>query len=286
MNWHKISLGDFFYRKIKKTSTEASKVDVLTIENFRSKALGRSVRFDIYLPKIKNKFKALPLLLFNDGQDMPSVGLIPVLDKLYSQNKLKPLIVVGIHAGNRIQEYGTAHQPDYKTRGSKAPAYTKFIIDELLPYLRKRYAISNLAEDNAIAGFSLGGLSALDIAWNHPRVFGKIGVFSGSLWWRSKAYRPEDPDADRIVHEMVAESEKREGLKFWLQTGTKDEEADRNNNGIIDSIDDTLDLIRALKKLGYKEGKDIRYVEVIDGEHNPQTWGKVLPDFLLWLGFS
>ena len=164
--------------------------------------------------------------------------------------------------------------------------YTNFIIKELLPYLRRQYNLSTLPDENTIAGFSLGGLSALDIAWHHPDIFGKIGVFSGSFWWRSKAFHPDDPDADRIVHEMVANSTKREGLKFWLQTGTKDELADRNNNGIIDSIDDTLDLIRALKKLGYQEGKDIKYVEVIDGEHNPRTWGKVLPDFLQWLGFS
>lgn len=285
MNWHKITLGNFFFRKNKKSSKEASKVDILTIENYKSKALGRAVRFDIYFPKIENNSKtALPLLLFNDGQDMQAVKLIPTLEQLYNSNSIKSMVVVGIHAGNRIQEYGTAHQLDYKNRGKKSEAYSSFIIDELLPYLRQHYQLCTSPSDNAIAGFSLGGLSAFDIAWHHPHIFGKAGVFSGSFWWRSKAFRKEDPDADRIVHEMVARSKKRKGLKFWLQTGTNDEQADRNNNGIIDSIDDTLDLIRALKKLGYHEGEDIKYIEVIDGEHNPKTWGKIMPDFLRWLG--
>ena len=47
---------------------------------------------------------------------------------------------------------------------------------------------------------------------------------------------------------MVKQGPKRGRLKFWLEAGTKDEAADRNNNGIIDAIDDTLDLITALKR--------------------------------------
>jgi enterochelin esterase-like enzyme len=137
--------------------------------------------------------------------------------------------------------------------------------------------------DAAIAGFSLGGLSALDIAWQYPQVFSKVGVFSGSLWWRSRAFRPEDPDADRIAHEMIAQGPYRVDMKFWLQTGTLDETADRNNNGIIDSIDDTLDLIAELETVGYRQGADIRYVEMEGGEHNPHTWGEAMPDFLQWV---
>ena len=36
-------------------------------------------------------------------------------------------------------------------------------------------------------------------------------------------------------------------LKFFFECGALDETKDRNNNGIIDSIDDTLDLIDELK---------------------------------------
>jgi enterochelin esterase-like enzyme len=81
---------------------------------------------------------------------------------------------------------------------------------------------------------------------------------------------------------MLAQSTQRPGLKFWLQTGTEDENEDRNKNGVIDSIDDTLDVIRALQHLGYREGDDIHYLEVIGGEHNLPTWARVMPDFLQW----
>ena len=57
---------------------------------------------------------------------------------------------------------------------------------------------------------------------------------------------------------------------------------DRNNNGIIDSIDDTLGLIEELEKKGYKNEKDIRYVNYEDGKHDVKTWGRAMPAFLKW----
>ena len=60
-----------------------------------------------------------------------------------------------------------------------------------------------------------------------------------------------------------------------------DEKADRNNNGVIDAIDDTLDLIKELKKKGYPESS-IRYLELKDGRHDVPTWARAFPDFLQW----
>ncbi|HEY9116817.1 MAG TPA: esterase family protein, partial [Roseivirga sp.] len=73
-----------------------------------------------------------------------------------------------------------------------------------------------------------------------------------------------------------------QGLKFWFEAGTKDEESDRNNNGIIDSIDDTLDLISALKRKGYTDS-DILYLEIEGGEHNFNTWSEAFPKFISWV---
>ncbi len=257
--------------------------EIQTIENFPSRFLQREVRITIFLPPsyFEQKNELFPVLLFNDGQDMEAVRMADILEQLYENQRIEKIIVVAIHANHdRIHEYGTAHQPDYKNRGGKAGAYTHFILQELTPALRKRY---RCAEQNwAYGGFSLGGLSAFDIAWHHPALFQKIGVFSGSFWWRSKDISDDNPDAHRILIDLLQNDAKRLGMKFWLQTGTLDESDDRNNNGIIDSIDDTLDVIKALQKMGYHEGDDIKYVEVIGGEHNLPTWSRVLPDFLQW----
>ncbi len=263
--------------------SEDNSVTIQNIELY-SVALERQVNVQTLLPpgfSTKSK-RRYPILLVNDGQDFEALQMKACLEALYQQKKLKPLLVFGIMAGDRMQEYGTATPTDYKNRGAKANVYTKFIINELLPHLHQQYPCKSTAKHQTFAGFSLGGLSALDIVWNHPQHFAQVGVFSGSLWWRSTPFNPSDPDADRIMHTMIQEGKKRAGLRFWLQTGTNDEQSDRNNNGVIDAIDDTLDLIEALKQQGYQD-TDIRYVEVEGGEHNPATWGKVMGDFLSWI---
>jgi enterochelin esterase-like enzyme len=57
---------------------------------------------------------------------------------------------------------------------------------------------------------------------------------------------------------------------------------DRNNNGIIDSIDDTLGPIAELVKKGYHPNDDIKYINFQDGKHDVKTWGRAMPHFLLW----
>ncbi|MBC7777431.1 MAG: hypothetical protein H7246_18500 [Phycisphaerae bacterium] len=248
---------------------------------FKSLALNRDVAYDVYLPAgyKPSKGRLYPLVLFNDGQDLPRMHFADILKKA----PLPPFIAIGIHCSERrIREYGTMHQADYKGRGDLAFKYSHFILKEFLPHLREAFRVSLKARDTAFAGFSLGGLSALDIAWAHPEVFGAVGVFSGSLWWRSQDVQLEDPDADRIMHDIVQKTTKFDkNQRFWFQCGTLDEEDDRNHNGIIDSIDDTLDLIRILREKDIP-GKNIRYLEIEHGRHEPGTWGEAMPDFLRW----
>jgi enterochelin esterase family protein len=261
--------------------------DLISTLHFRSKLLRRDVRIDIFLPpdNVVSKNEKYRLLLLNDGQDWEQLHLPNTLALLYAR-KMPPTLIAAIHAGKRIQEYGIAAIPDYKKRGSKAGLYSLFVTSELLPHLQEKYPISSKPQHRAIAGCSLGGLSAFDIAWHFPELFGNVGVFSGSFWWRSKALDDNYTENDRIMHQLLQQSVKREGLKIWLQTGTNDETADRNQNGIIDAIDDTLDIIAILQNKGYKMGTDIRYLQIENGQHNQATWAKALPDFLKWVFIS
>ncbi|MFZ1453627.1 MAG: hypothetical protein WAT20_13060, partial [Ferruginibacter sp.] len=106
-----------------------------------------------------------------------------------------------------------------------------------------------------------------------------------SLWWRDKDQDEEDFDEDvnRIMHRQISQDKNTyPWLKFFFEVGTQDETADRNNNGIIDSIDDTLGLIDILGNKGYKENEHIRYLQLNDGRHDVPTWAKAFPDFLKW----
>ncbi|NJB86040.1 enterochelin esterase-like enzyme [Lewinella marina] len=244
--------------------------------------LGREVRLDVYRPSVP-PWRLLSLVIFNDGQDLEKMNLKKRLSKLYRKGNLPATLVVGVHAGDRMQEYGTAGRRDHAGNGAAAPAYEKFITLELIPWLEDHYNLYHGPERRSIAGFSLGGLNAFDLAWRNPQHFRTAGVFSGSLWYRHKAFNPKLPDAHRIVHDYVAKRKKKTiSNRFWFMAGTADETEDRNQNGVIDSIDDTLQLMALLREKGLEVGRDMAYVEVEGGRHEPETWGEVVGDFLSW----
>ncbi|MBN9385414.1 MAG: esterase [Chitinophagaceae bacterium] len=250
-----------------------------------SAALGRNVSVDVYLPHSATFLaEDISLLLINDGQDLEKMGLTGILEELYSRHLLSPVVCAGIHAGpERKMEYGTAGTPDFLGRGALAADYAQFVLQQVIPAVQDHCKFSRFNE-KAFLGWSLGALSAMDIVWRHPQEFSRAGLFSGSFWWRTKDKTdPEYNDrTDRIMQRQVAEGSYHPGLKFFFECGTEDETEDRNHNGIIDSIDDTYDLIRELVSKGYDPEKDIRYVEIAGGRHETATWAKVLPEFLLW----
>jgi enterochelin esterase-like enzyme len=252
--------------------------------SIESDFLARDVKIDFYLPRNMTDLSQLSLLLINDGQDMPKMGFDSILEQLVADDAIEPLLCVAIHCGlDRKMEYGVAGMPDYHGRGAKAGLYTAFIFRELLPFIREHFAVSSF-RDKSFAGFSLGGLMALDIVWKHPEEFTKVGVFSGSLWWRNIDQTEEEYDDDkhRIMHQVIRNGHYAPWLKFFFQCGNMDETKDRNHNGIIDSIDDTQDLISELVKKGYDPENDIRYFEISDGRHDVPTWGRAMPEFLRW----
>lgn len=244
--------------------------------------LERDVIVDAYLPTNVQYPEQMGLLLINDGQDLPKMPFDEILDKLIVEGSIKPVVCIGIHCGpERKMEYGTANELDYQGRGAKAKAYTNFIFEELLPFIRDTYKVASFKE-KSFAGFSLGALSALDIVWNHPQEFTKVGLFSGSFWWRNKSYKHGYDDAvNRIMHNQIRNGEYHEWLQFFFECGALDETKDRNNNGIIDSIDDTMDLIKELHSKGYPESS-IQYLELPEGKHDVPTWGLAFPEFLKW----
>lgn len=246
--------------------------------------LKRYVIVDVYLPKNVASPASLSLLILNDGQSLDEMPFAPLLNGLLESSQVAPLLCVGVHCNkDRIDEYATADALDFAGRGKKAKAYQQFLVEELLPFIHTEYGIESF-QQKSIAGFSMGGLSAIDTLWRHPDVFSSVGVFSGSLWWRSRDLgEGYDDHQHRIMQQLIRRGKYVPGKRFYFMTGSLDETADRNNNGIIDSIDDTLDLIKELEALGYTKEKDIFYFNDEQGRHDLPTWGKAMPQFLLWL---
>jgi enterochelin esterase-like enzyme len=49
--------------------------------------------------------------------------------------------------------------------------------DDLMPFIKANYSVSDKREDNAIAGLSMGGREALFIGVSMPETFGYVGAF-------------------------------------------------------------------------------------------------------------
>ncbi len=252
-------------------------IETFTID---SRFLERPVTVDCYLPPHLSEDTSL--LLINDGQDLLTMDFNSILSETRKLRPLQSLMCVGLHCGrDRKNEYGTARILDYKGRGAKAIMHNRFVLEELLPFIRSHYQAS--FRQKAFAGFSLGGLCAMDMVWNHPTEFTIAAAFSGSFWWREVSQDDEnfDENLHRIMHRQVRDGRYHPWQRFFFEVGTLDETADRNNNGIIDSIDDTVSLIEELKLKGCPESS-IRYLQLEDGRHDVTTWGKAFPAFLLW----
>ena len=242
-------------------------------------------RVSVYLPPGYDADRAqpYPLFLALDGQTMPQWRLAETLDELVGAQRIEPVVIAAVPASaERVDEYGTAGTLDYAGRGRRAKAFQELLAGVVLPTIRENYHVTAAAAQTGIFGASMGGLCAFDSAWRRPQLFGTAGIFSGSLWWRENDAGMNSQQISRIVHRQVRETAGRPELRLWFQAGTRDETEDRDNNGVIDAIQDTTELMDELAAKGFRSGPDMTYVQVEGGEHHESTWAKVLPEFLRW----
>lgn len=224
-----------------------------------------------------------PLLVALDGQNMTAWKLAETIARLAAAGEITPPLVVAISATpDRIEEYGLASTLDYAGRGKKAAVFQRRVRETVLTEIRRRYGLAAGPARTAIMGASLGGLSAFDLAWGHADVFGAVGIFSGSFWWRGEGGDWRAAQRSRLAHKLVRETAAKPALRLWFEAGTADETDDRDGNGVIDSIQDTTELIDELAAKGFRRDADVAYHEVPGGRHHESTWAEALPVFLKW----
>lgn len=248
-----------------------------------SRHLQRHVKLTIINTPVPNDKNSFNLLLLNDGQDIEKFRVKEIIDSLYKKKLLLPLVVVAIHTDDRIKELGIADYPDYKNNGAAAAKYSAFVYDELYFFIKKKTGVRKFSSIT-IAGCSLGGLSAFDIAWEHADRINNVGIFSGSFWYRDRDVTDVDysDDKDRIMLNKIRSSRKRPHLQYWFYAGEKEETSDRDKDGVIDVLDDTKDLITLIKNKNVASESDIAFTEMEEGKHDYTSWSRAFPDFLIW----
>ena len=153
---------------------------------YESKTVGAQRKALIYLPPGYSRSEKYPVLylLHGIGGDEHEwlYGGHPevILDNLYAAHKVEPMIVV--------LPNGRAMKDDRATGNIMAPdkvqAFATFendLLDDLIPFIEKKFPVYKDSEHRAIAGLSMGGGQTLNFGLGHPEAFAWIGKFlSGS----------------------------------------------------------------------------------------------------------
>lgn len=146
--------------------------------------------------------KRYPVLYLQDGQNlfnpMAPFGdwaIDKSLEKLAKEGYSDIIIIAIDHGDNeRINEYLPYYHPRYGE--GKGQYYIQFIIEKLIPYINKMYRTLTDFENTGIGGSSLGGLISLYAGLSNPGVFGKMMIFSPSLWisktvfYQTESFKP------------------------------------------------------------------------------------------------
>jgi enterochelin esterase family protein len=134
-----------------------------------SALLGNDRRIWVSMPPgARSDERALPFVVHLDGT--PDHSAPSVRDALVRAGVIRPCAVI------LVDQLGA--QRDQELRGN--PAFSRMLVDELLPWLRSRYPLSLEPGDVALAGESFGGLCAAWTALHHPTTFGNAIIQSPS----------------------------------------------------------------------------------------------------------
>ena len=225
-----------------------------------------------------NNSRVYPVLYLNDGQNLFQAEtsytgvewqVDETADRLMREEKIHPLIVVGIdHGGkDRMKEfvpYRSFSPPILRPQGRR---YPEFLVDEVMPFVARNYRVGAGAENVGLGGSSLGGLVALYTAMARPGMIGRLLIESPSLFMSNR--------------QLLKEAR---GFKQWPQRvyagiGTRESGRPERDQSFVN---DVLRLTQAMNAAGL--GDDRLRVNVAEGAvHSESEWAKRLPDALEFL---
>src|SRR2546430_2068007 len=208
---------------------------------FPSKALGREIRYGIYLPPsyASSPAKKYPVLyflhgLFEDETRWSSRGSTDqIMDKMIADGKIGEFIVA-------IPNGATSFYVNTRDGSEK---WEDMIIKEFVPLIESTYRVNASRATRGISGVSMGGYGALQIAMKHTDLFGSVSAHSPVLLKDLSAAKVADRriamfqslfdklygiNQDLTYWEannpmsLAKDTKKLNGLKIYFDCGTED----------------------------------------------------------------
>ncbi|MFW6290226.1 MAG: alpha/beta hydrolase, partial [Mariniphaga sp.] len=152
---------------------------------YKSKTVGNERKALVYTPPEYSRDEKYPVLylLHGIGGDekewlrggQPQV----ILDNLYAQEKLEPMIVV-MPNGRAMKDDRAVGNIFAEDKVKAFATFEKDLLLDLIPHIEKNYPVIKDREHRAIAGLSMGGGQSLNFGLGNPDVFSWVGGFSSA----------------------------------------------------------------------------------------------------------
>ena len=223
----------------------------------------------IYVPAQYDAAKPAALMVFQDGGGFVTTNgsyRAPVVfDNLIHAKEMPVTIGLFINPGtvpaaDASQKARSNRSFEYDSLGGQ---YARFLLEEIVPAVRKDYSITDNREGWAICGNSSGGICAWTAAWERPDKFSKVLSHIGSFTNIRGGHNYEA---------LIRKTEKKP-IRVLLQDGSSDLDNLHGNWPLANQ-----QMAAALKFMGYN------YKFVFgDGGHTGKHGGSIFPDSLRWL---
>lgn len=240
-----------------------------------SKALGGLQKdFLVYLPPSYNtaqgqtqRYPTLYLLHGSPGKDsdwFTGGKADQAADTLIALGKIPELIMIlpdGNGRPGQTSEWGNSFDQQQKME--------TYLATDLVNYVDGKYRTLADAAHRCIAGLSMGGFGAMNIAVHHPDIFGYVSSLGGyyraegSIWGNNTAYMSMNSPIDVLPNDKQAWH-----LHMFIGAATKDQPY----------YTDAQQFVQELGKLHLPYQLDIE-----NGSHSWQVWQLQMYHTLLWL---
>ena len=245
----------------------------VTKSDWRSKVFPGTVRdYWVYVPAQYDGTKPACVKVFQDGQGYVNVGenrdfRVPVVfDNLIHKGEMPVTIGIFINSGRLVDpppkdpKAASNRNLEYDSLSDR---YARFLLEEILPEVGKRYKLTDDPECRAICGMSSGGICAFTVAWQRPDAFRKVLSHVGSFTNIRGGH----------VYPSLIRSTPNKPIRVFLQGGSNDLDNRYGNWWLANQ-----QMAAALKFKQY----DYKFVGGT-GKHSGKHGGAILPDSLRWL---
>jgi enterochelin esterase family protein len=264
---------------------------------FHSQIIANTTRlYWIYVPAQYTPAQPANVLVFQDGQRATNptgpLQVPQVLENLIAKGDIPVTIGIFITPGQRGDVYpdtiGTGNGNNRAAEyDSLSDTYSRFLIEEMLPEVGKKYNLTTDPDRRAIGGTSSGAICAFTVAWHRPDQFRNVISFIGS--YTSIGYRPAQNDQPMVpggdLYPTLIRKNPIKPITIFLQDGSNDLNNEHGNWFLANQqMLSALEYANATADTRQTPGPRYKINHVWgDGAHSDAHGGSILPDVLRWM---